>query len=101
MSLTVVCATMLAAMACKQLRREVKEEMKRQILGKPLSFASKILKASSIERKPKISVCENKNTTAVTNSFRFQSLLAIVDDAIRTSIMCTVSQVHRSRKPQL
>jgi site-specific DNA-cytosine methylase len=88
MSLTVVCATMLAAMTCKQLRDEAKATK----LSAPMPAAGRILKDSSIDRKPLLTSAGQDELLQVNDNLEFMKELAsLSEDAIRTSIWCTVS----------
>lgn len=99
MSLTVVCATMLAAMTCKQLRDEAKATKQ----SAPMPAAGRILKDSSIDRKPLLISAGQDELLQVNDSLDFIKELAFLsEDAIRTSIWCTVSTVlsHSFGLPQ-
>jgi site-specific DNA-cytosine methylase len=88
MSLTVVCATMLAAMTCKQLREEVKATKP----SAPMPAAGRILQASSIDRKPLLTATGQDEFLQVNDNLEFiRELASLSEDAIRTSIWCTVS----------
>jgi site-specific DNA-cytosine methylase len=92
MSLTVVCATLIAAMACKQLREEARLKIETSFLGQPSQFAAQILKDSIIERNPDLSaVGHSKTGDLVLGGEFFSELVSLSEDAIRTSIWCTVS----------
>lgn len=85
MSLTVVGATMLAAICCKQLREEAIATSE----SNPLNAAEKILKKSRIIRAPDLatSLAQDGNK----DGLEFvQELAKLSEEAIRTSIWCTV-----------
>ena len=92
MSLTVVGATLLAAIACKQLRAEV-EALSTSALSskKKLAAAEKILKSSCIERKRRVVSFERQSSEMVDGVGFIRELAAVADEAVATSIWCTVS----------
>jgi hypothetical protein len=92
MSLTVVGATLLAAITCKQLRDETKSLMKSALRAQPMACAANILKSCSIERKPDLAAGQ-ANTGVFSDGIDFiNDLAALADEAIITSIWCTVSR---------
>jgi hypothetical protein len=97
MSLTVVCATMLAALTCEQLRKESLAMAKNP--ADALECADKILKNNSRLKESfkeqrwtgRIQEPENVHITeSLTNaSDLFQRLAELAPDAIKSSIWCT------------
>ena len=86
-SLTVVCATLLAAITCKQLQHEVKEQQSQQ-----LNSMSSILNAAHIQHNPCSGPSEICRVEDVEEGLPFvRELAALADEAISTSIWCTVS----------
>lgn len=91
MSLTVVGATLLAAICCKQLRSESKQQAK--TLQSELQLAKKILTKSTTIREPQLTSGQD-NLNDHVNGFEFiQRLASLCDEAIATSVWCTVSDL--------
>jgi hypothetical protein len=89
MSLTVVGACLLAAITCKQLRDETKANMK-AALSQPMPCAAKILKSCVIERKPDPKA-KQADAVNLSDGIGFlKELAALADEAVDTSIWCTV-----------
>jgi hypothetical protein len=94
MSLTVVGACLLAAITCKQLRDETKANMK-AALSQPMPCAEKILKSCVIERKPDPKA-KQADAVNLSDGIGFlKELTALADEAVATSIWCTVSFAQR------
>jgi hypothetical protein len=96
MSLTVVNATMLAAMTCKQLRKEHEKSSKKTIADtlKALSKADSGLE--TIEEAMEIDE-EAASATSDTKTL-FQTLSDISEDAIKSSIWCTCETSGRKSR---
>jgi hypothetical protein len=95
MSLTVVGATLLAAICCKQLRQEAQDtSTSSKKKTDPLQCAQDILDETSIQREPDLAT--NPSLSLGQNPLKdglefVQSLSNLAEEAIRTSIWCTVS----------
>ena len=116
MSLTVVCATILAAMCCGQLRDEAEKEFKAnpgKLKGEDpfnprfelmktktkkteaMKIVQGILNESIIERKPSLPKSIDCLGTSSVDQTKFDTLVrdlsALADDAQKSSVLCTVS----------
>lgn len=84
MSLTVVCATMLAAMTCKQLRLEHKASLSNS--SDIMATLQSMNEATALSKKPEASPIDG-NTTDI--KFLFDSLSKMAEAAMKSSIMCS------------
>lgn len=90
MSLTVVCATMLAAITSRQLRKETKESSHqdpKRILAEAALETSRKLRQWDAEENTKAAVLQVSETSDA-SSF-FQELAELAQDAVKSSIWCT------------
>lgn len=87
MTLTVVCATLLAAITCKQLKTETeKSKHKDMTIILKQSFQEKDSLEQFLSQSKQIRSFENDNSFDVL----LRSLAALAQDAIDSSIWCTV-----------
>ena len=96
MSLTVVGATLLAAICCKQLREEAHSRIKKNsfadVFKDQLSYAKKILEKGVIARDPDLAASQVRASNSNRDGLDFVEELAnLADEALDTSIWCTVS----------
>ncbi|KAL7533584.1 hypothetical protein ACHAXR_005329, partial [Thalassiosira sp. AJA248-18] len=100
MSLTVVCATMLGAMTCKQLRKDHEESMEDSIFNTLQSICtSESLRTSTrvSSAKSEIQVMAGEGDTTDTKSL-FYNLAGKAEAAIMSSIWCTCESSGRQSK---
>jgi hypothetical protein len=88
MSLTVVNATMLAAMTAKQLRREHKKSGKKNIVD-TLKMLSKVSRPAETTADADVMDVEKDITSASSDTQLFKDLCNLANEAIKSSIWCT------------
>ena len=88
MSLTVVCATMLAAMTCKQLKKDHEMSNNDDILITLKSMNENHTESNNTNKLEGESINVSDEDTTDMKSL-LESLSAIADDAIKSSIWCT------------
>ena len=87
MTLTVVCATMLAAMTCRQLKNEHEASSHASIM-ETLQSMDQVSTFSSIYNS---GACLNSDTTDI--KFLFETLSDMAETAVKTSILCSEPSV--------
>lgn len=83
MSLTVVCATMLAAMTCKQLKTEHEASSNSSII----STLQSMNEVSAYSNSYKSGACLNADTSDIKSLF--ESLSDMAEAAVKASILCS------------
>jgi hypothetical protein len=92
MSLTVVGATILAAICCKQLRAEAQEQSSNVSLQEQMLCAKEILETASIVHKPNLASGQSETKGNTRDGLDFiHNLASLSSEAIGASIWCTVS----------
>lgn len=84
MSLTVVCATMLAAMTCKQLRREHEASLSNST--DIMATLQSMNEVTALSKKPEACLIEGDTTDI---KFLFDRLSKMAKAAIKTSVLCS------------
>mmetsp|Transcript_36589 Transcript_36589/g.88683 ORF Transcript_36589/g.88683 Transcript_36589/m.88683 type:complete len:2159 (+) Transcript_36589:2-6478(+) len=90
MSLTVVGATLLAAICCKQLREEAQKQHLDASLEDQLEAAKRLLVDEAISRAPNLTESQIERAGSINDAFDFvKELSQVSEKAIDTSIWCT------------
>ena len=100
MSLTVVCATMLAALTCKQLRAECIESGKGidplKLLKKTASLPTKALQ-ERLDADIRLNIAGTRRESALPSiSHVFKQLAPLAKEAVEASILCTCESSGRN-----
>ena len=93
MSLSVVCATLLGAMTCKQLREDHNQSNADDILATLDSFATKDIKPQPAPKNPHQLMITDKTVTDTKSLFK--NLTKLAKAAIQSSILCTCESSGR------